>query len=198
MIVIGTTGNILAGQTTLADYLREDYKFVHYSFKEVVREEAKLRGKDVSTREQLQLFEFLERQEAKKPVWAEQIVGRITGNEEEDFNYVVEGFGFPDQIETFRKSFGKNFHLVTLDASPKTRYARSGKEFDSLEHFARIEANERVGYKLNCGRDVADCMKRASRRIINDKDFASFYSRIESLVGDFGFSRDSERALFAK
>ncbi len=189
MMIIGTTGRILAGQDIFSDVLSQR-GFAVCSLREIVRREAIEKGIE-PTRENLLLYEALRRKEEHGPVWAHKVVAEIERSP--DSNYVISGIGFPDQVVVFREHFRKNFVLVGIEAKKEVRYERSRGEFsnyENFEYFDELDFNgfRRQGVSEKNGRDVSTCLKMKDLIIYNDRDVALFQRKAGYLLEELNIN----------
>lgn len=116
-MIIGLTGKNASGKGEVAAYLKAR-GFTYHSLSDVLRDELKRRRKSVTRNNLIYLGNKL-RDEHGPSVLADKILKKI----EDDHHYVVDSFRNPEEVKAFRRST-RDFRLVSVEASPKTRFDR--------------------------------------------------------------------------
>ena len=136
-MVIGLTGKISAGKTTVAEYLRFKYGFKYMSYSKIIKE---MHG--VNDRENLQRIglEISKDQDTQKALSLKMI------NEMDDAScYVIDGLRQPEDFKTMAECFDDKFLLINIDAKPNLRYKRYKKlhsEIMTIDDFQRIDEHK--------------------------------------------------------
>ncbi len=141
-VVIGVTGKIGSGKTSISNYLQEKYHFSEYQFSQIlsdVLERLHLK----KSRENFQKLGFLLRKE-----WPEVIVDALEKDMGEGKKklVVIDGIRYANELEMLKK-FEKNI-LISVEAPTEVRYERcrkrGEKEEDSIsfEEFLASEKRE--------------------------------------------------------
>src|SRR5262245_48414419 len=138
-MIVGLTGRNAAGKGLAAEFLKSK-GFAFYSLSDVIREEVRRRGLEL-TRDALIATGRELRAHHGTGYLAEQIFQRL----EPGMNYVVDSFRHGDEVAVFRKA--SDFHLLAVRASPEVRFERirkRGRESDprTLEDFQKLERAE--------------------------------------------------------
>ena len=138
-MIIGLTGRNGSGKGEAVRFLQ--YKsFYPYSLSDVIREEVRMRGMEI-TRERLIEVGTELRSQGGTAVLAQRILKKLEG----DKNYVIDSFRHPDEVQALRVR--SDFHLIFIEASPEVRFKRvvdRGREKDAttVEEFLEIEGRE--------------------------------------------------------
>ncbi len=119
-MIIGLTGKRGTGKDTVASYLMEKHGFNTLDFtRDVLAPELEKQGKPV-TRDSLIELAMEGRRKAHNGIWAEKLCGIIKDGRD----YTISGVRFAEEVEVFRKRFGKEFVLISLVADDRARYER--------------------------------------------------------------------------
>jgi dephospho-CoA kinase len=168
-LVVGISGEMLAGKTTVARFLEARglaYTRISLVIDDVLRE----RGLPI-TRENQQTV-GLELHQVKGQHWlCGRAIDRLYGSPS---RIVVDGLRWPEDAEYFRQRFGDRFLHVDIFASNEARRQRAlyegrQSDFDRAEHHPVEDGVEAVG-------DLADVM------ILNDSDIASLEQKVYELL----------------
>ncbi|MBV9079747.1 MAG: AAA family ATPase, partial [Elusimicrobia bacterium] len=117
-MIIGLTGKNASGKGEVAAYLKAR-GFTYHSLSDVLRDELRARRKPITRNNLIYLGNKL-RDENGPSVLADKILRRM----EDDHHYVIDSFRNPEEVKAFRRTKNKDFVLVSVEASPKTRFER--------------------------------------------------------------------------
>ncbi len=176
-MIIGLTGRISSGKGFIKNFL-EKIGFKYYTFSDVVREEAAVRGIEI-TRKNLQDLGNEVRNKEGPGAWAKRIIEKL----ELGKNYIVDGIRNPGEVEELRKI--KNFFLIAVDAPQEERYERlrlRAKPSDpkTWEGFLEID-NRDFGEDDPKGQQVCKCMEMADFFIFNNSNIEVLMERIKDV-----------------
>lgn len=181
-MIIGLTSFIGAGKTTVGDYFVKQ-GFVFYSLSDVIREEIRNRGQEI-TRERLVEVGNELRKKFGSSVLADRIIEKI--NKKSGKNYVVDSIRNPAEIKALRKLNG--FKLFFIDAPIELRFKRikkrkREKDPGSFEDFKKAEQRE-MQSKDSSNQQLLKCRQMADAIIINDSTVKALYKKIDKLVAN--------------
>ena len=179
-MIVGITGRIASGKGVLTNYLM-DLGFKQISLSQEVREEATIRGLEI-TRENLQNLGDEMRRQFGAGIWAKKVVERI--NKENYPNWVIEGIRNPAEIIEFKKL--KNFFLVAIDADRELRFKRllqRSKPSDPriFEEFVKIDDRDFCDLNNELGQQVGKCMQLADFEIENNSSFQEMSEKVKEV-----------------
>ena len=177
-MIIGLTGRNGSGKGEALRFLQHK-SFYPYSLSDVVREEARMRGLEI-TRERLIEVGTGLRSQGGTSVLAERILGKL----EEDKNYVIDSFRHPDEVKAFRVR--SDFRLILVEASPEVRFKRvldRGREKDAItvEEFLEIEEREVAAADWH-GQQLEAVEKIADFTISNNGSLGQLQEHISGLL----------------
>jgi len=115
-IVIGLIGQIAAGKTTVAEYLRFKYGFISMRFSKLIEEKYHVSGRDDLQRVGLEIANDF----AKQKELSDFMLNKIKEKE----NYVIDGIRQVVDYENLSSSLGKRFKLIYIDAPYNAREKR--------------------------------------------------------------------------
>lgn len=177
-MIIGITGKNGSGKGTVADFLKKR-GFIYYSLSDVLREELKNQGKEV-TRENLIKIGNKLREESGANVLADKICKKLHS----DKNYIVDSIRNPFEVERLKKE--KNFFLIKVTAPQKIRFlrckerAREGAEI-TLKDFIEIEKRELKSNDKNA-QQILKTEELADYEIDNSKTIESLEEQCISIL----------------
>lgn len=175
-IIIGLIGEINAGKTTLAEYLKFKYGFKTLRYSKIISELYRCE----EDRKALQEMgvEIAKNPEAQRRLSLEMIE-RIEADKKH--NYVVDGFRHEIDFNTFKSRFKNDFIPVYIEASFMNSFNRYNKRRErpaSIEEFKLIYNNESE-------RDIFLLRTRCYSEgyiIENNKTFKDYYESFEILL----------------
>lgn len=156
-MVIGLTGRNGSGKGVVADALKKK-GFAYVSLSDVLREEIRKAGKEVTRENLIQMGRSL-RQEGGPGVLAERVLPKI----KEAKNIIVDSIRHPDEVKILKQKVG--LKLICIQADQKVRFERCkqrGRENDPVEfnEFVRLE-NEELKNKTQAAQQLIDTEKLA-------------------------------------
>src|SRR5229473_2826817 len=116
-LVVGITGRIGSGKTTVGRYLESRYRFQYLRYSEVL---AEWRVKDPESKAQLQKVGWEVMAGGMQPELNRRLIARITP----DADVTVDGLRHPLDYDTLSNSFSASFRLLFIDSAPQLRFER--------------------------------------------------------------------------
>jgi dCMP deaminase len=177
-MIIGLTGRNGSGKGEAVRFLQ--YKsFYPYSLSDVIREEVRMRGMEI-TRERLIEVGTELRSQGGTAVLAQRILKNLEG----DKNYVIDSFRHPDEVQALRVR--SDFHLIFIEASPEVRFKRvvdRGREKDAttVEEFLEMEGREAAAADWH-GQQLEAVEKIADSTITNNASLGQLQADISELL----------------
>ncbi|MDR2623745.1 MAG: AAA family ATPase [Methanobrevibacter sp.] len=169
MKVLGICGLPGSGKSFIYE-IAKDYDAVIYNMGDVIREEASKRNMSPGDMA-VQL-----RKEEGDNVVAKLIVKKIKRNKDKSRLFIIEGIRSLFEVELIKENF-KDFSLLSIFASPKTRFARlkmRNREDDScsFDEFKRRDKRE-----LNFG--IANVIVYSDHLIINEHGLEEYRKNLK-------------------
>lgn len=176
-MIIGLTGANASGKGEAARYLVSK-GFQYCSLSDILREEAKARGIELSRENLIKLGNDL-RKEKGPSILAELTIKKLAGNQ----NYVVDSIRNPFEVKALMRT--KGFILIGIDAPTEIRFKRLIKrnrpgDPQTLEEFIEKEKKENTNTLTN--QQLENCLKLADKIIINDSTIEEFYKKIDMAI----------------
>jgi len=172
--IIGVTGYICAGKDTFLHELVKNHERKHFSFKDLILDEARIRrlGSDRTSLQNL----ARDVESAEGPyAWANKLIGKIKEDDKLARGsglYVVETFRTVPQIDAFRQAFGGNFYLVGVIADFEVRFGRMlarGREGDPKnEGEFKVSDYRDQGHTPDSPQETERCVARSQYVFTNN------------------------------
>lgn len=177
-MIIGLTGRNASGKGEVGEYLKAR-GFLFFSLSDVLRTELTRRKKPV-TRDNLTWLGNKLRDEQGPSVLADLILPKL----EDDRHYVIDSFRNPEEVKAFRRT--KDFVLVFVDASPKTRFERMQsrkreKDARTYEDFIRIENREKSNLDPT-KQNLDACAALADHHLSNNGSLETLHRAIDKMA----------------
>src|SRR5260370_12814375 len=135
-LVVGITGRIGSGKTTVGRYLESRHRFQYLRYSEVL---AEWLAKDPESKAQLQKVGWEVMAGGMQAELNRRLVGRITP----DADVAVDGLRHPLDFDTLRNSFSASFRLLFIDSPPQLRFERLNRKgkYADLASFAAADSH---------------------------------------------------------
>jgi dCMP deaminase len=195
-MILGLTGRNAAGKGEAADFLKMK-GFHYYSLSDVIRDEIRQRGLEITREVLIQIGREL-RSKHGTGYLSEQILKRL----DSDKNYVIDSIRHPDEVEVLRTR--SDFYLLSITAPTETRFQRIKKrnrESDptSIEEFLLLEQAE-ASRRTEEGQDLEGTELLADYTVSNESDLDEFHLNLSGILQEmlFNVSRPTWDEYFMK
>ncbi|MFZ8830260.1 MAG: AAA family ATPase [Candidatus Aenigmatarchaeota archaeon] len=184
MKVIGITGTLASGKSTVKNFFLSCFSSSSLSLSDIIEEELEKEGKE------LKRENFIEKGNELRKRYGNQILAEVAiltlSKKIEKEVLIIEGIRNPGEVEFLRKKFGKDFVLIAVDAPREIRFKRlfeRKKEGDpkTFEEFLEIDEIDLGNNQPEYGQRVGDCLKLADYLIINDGSINELYKKLEEI-----------------
>jgi dCMP deaminase len=180
-MIIGITGTHSAGKGTIADILVSK-GFKHYSVRDFLVEEIKRRGIDVN-RDNMVLVANDMRQQNSPSYIVEEMYRNASAD---GGDIIIESLRTPGEIMSLRDK--PDFHMVAIDADPKTRYRRvlergSATDQVSFEKFLDDELRE-IDNIDPAKQNLKKCIEMSELKLMNDGTVEELRVKVEQILKD--------------
>ncbi|MDI6757664.1 MAG: AAA family ATPase [Endomicrobiia bacterium] len=193
-MLIGITGFYCSGKDTAAEFLVGKKGFAHYSLSDVLRDELKRRGKEITRANLLETGVDL-RTKRGFGVLAELAVEKCRKTPGRE-NFAITSIRHPDEIR--RLAAESDFFLLNLTAPPEIRFERlknRGREQDprTFEEFTAFEQKESA--TEGPGQQLGICAAMADFTVDNSlNDYKTLYEKLSALVEQLRARMEEARA----
>ncbi|MEM4723993.1 MAG: AAA family ATPase [Candidatus Hadarchaeum sp.] len=146
---------------------------------DVVWEELRNRGKRITERNVARLSNELRKREGMGTI-AKRCIPVIKRIGKDQRAVIVDGIRGMAEVEVFRESFGKNFHLIGCWSSQRTRYLRTssrGREDDTVDIKSFHQKDKR-----ELGWGLGDALALADFLIVNEGSLQELQKKAEELL----------------
>jgi dephospho-CoA kinase len=176
-MIIGLTGTIASGKSTVAEILKNK-GFEHHTYSDILRLEAKKRG-IYATRQNLQeLGNQFKKESDNLGILSKLLIKNSTSK-----NIIADGIRTVDEIKELKKH--KEAYVIAVDAPQEIRFERLEKrnrEGDpkTFTDFKKLDDHENIG--ITQGQEIARCIENADFKIVNDSTEKELHKEIESIL----------------
>lgn len=183
-LVLGLVGPIASGKGTISEYLKSK-GFRYFSLSDVVRAETKSRGLEVN-RMNLQNVGNDLRENFSGSI----LVDRITDQVKKHKLVIIDGVRNPHEIIAIKKVFGgKIVHISAYKNRRLERYLERakvrGEDDASTSKFKQVEARDLGEGENKNGQQVAECLRLADYKLINNSTLEQFYLDCQLMIDKF-------------
>jgi dCMP deaminase len=177
-MIIGLTGKNASGKGEALEFLSKR-GFIPFSLSDVIREELKKEGKQITRGNLVEMGNKL-RKTGGAGVLSERILKKIDPNR----NHVIDSFRNPVEVEVFCKI--KEFSLINIESKPEIRFERikaRGRENDpqTYEDFLKFEELEAISEDETHQR-LEECQKMADYVIHNNDSLVIFQENLTKTI----------------
>ncbi len=179
-LVLGITGEMAAGKTTITDYIKERHGGVSFRFSTMLRDVLTRMHID-ETREHLQKLSTILRKQFGDDLMSKVIAEDVAAATDDVI--IVEGIRRPSDV-TYLKDL-PGFHLIAIDADLQTRYERiierSENPDDQEKTFGQFKAEQ----SQESEGKIREIMKDAEVVINNNGDLDALHAHIDDVIKQF-------------
>lgn len=166
--VVGVTGRIGAGKTSVAKYLSEVHGFFYIRYSQVLSE---WKAGDTDSKSFLQAIGWEVMGGGMQLELNQRLIARIPA----ESNCAVDGLRHPTDFESLNKSFSPHFYLVYIDSPQETRWQRLRPRYPRFEDFQNADSHP-VEQKIETLRNDAVAV------INNNGSLQHLHSDVEQLL----------------
>lgn len=181
-MIIGLTGKNGSGKGEVAKLLTSS-GFIYYSLSDVLRDELKKQGKEVTRENLIEIGNRL-RTEGGPSVLADRVLARL----DPEKNYVVDSIRHPAEAKALKRR--ADFSLLNISAPQKVRFERvkaRGRENDPqiFDEFSKIEKIEDKSDDPN-KQQMNQTILLSDFEVVNDSTLEALHERMRGLLRDLG------------
>jgi dephospho-CoA kinase len=172
-LVIGITGRIGSGKTTIGRYLESKYGFQYLRYSAVL---ADWLAKDPESKAQLQKVGW----EVMAGGMQAELNRRLLAQIAPDGDVAIDGLRHPLDYQTLESKFSPSFHLLYIDSPARVRFERK-KDKTKYADFAKFQAadSHAVEQQIDSLRPNADLV------IHNEASLQALYEKVDGALRAF-------------
>ena len=181
-MLIGITGLNASGKDTAAEYLKTKGFFL-FSLSDVIREECRARGQELTRENLISLGGALRAKHGNSYLACEAL---RTIASRGVTNVVIVSIRHSEEVKELKKN--PDFHLIVVESPIETRYqrvldrGREGGQEQSFEKFKRLENNERAS--INADQQLDKVIAMADARIDNSGSFEKLNLKLDAFIDE--------------
>jgi|SRR5947209_3882546 len=172
-LIVGITGRIGSGKTTVARYLESRYEFQYLRYSAVLEE---WRAKDPESKTHLQKVGWEVMAGGMQAELNRRLIAQIVPNAD----VAVDGLRHPLDYETLSNSFSLSFHLLYIDSTPHVRFERLNKK-SKYEDFASFNAADSHPVEQH----IDSLRPNAALVIHNERSLQDLYAAVDEAILTF-------------
>jgi len=182
-LVVGLTGTLASGKETIKETLSRNFNSYYVTLSSVIKAEFQKRRKDFSRRTLQDMGNEL------RAKYGNFILAKLATDylQRDKEMIIVDGIRNPEEAEYLRKTFGRKFTLIAVDAPREIRWERikgRAREGDpkTWEEFVVLDDRDQgIGEDLH-GQQVRRCIEMADVIVMNDDNIDQLKEKINSIV----------------
>jgi dephospho-CoA kinase len=167
-LVIGITGRIGAGKTSVGKYLESQHGFSYVRYSQVLSD---WRAKDPESKAHLQVVGW----EVMAGGMQAELNARLISEVPAGTNCAVDGLRHPLDFESLSSAFRPHFFLVYVNSPPEMRWRRLQYRYPTLDEFQRADSHpveQQIDFLLDRAFGVLD----------NDGSLQGLYSKVDAAL----------------
>ena len=181
-MIVGLTGKNGSGKGEVAKLLTLS-GFIYYSLSDVLRDELKKQGQEVTRENLIEIGNQL-RHQAGPSVLADKVLAKL----DPEKNYVIDSIRNPAEVKALKRR--DDFFLLNISAPQKVRFERvkaRGRENDprTFDEFVKIEKIEDKSADPN-KQQMNQTIALADFEAANDSTLEALYEKVRGLLRDLG------------
>ncbi len=167
-LVIGITGRIGAGKTSVGKHLNSAYRFYYVRYSEVLSD---WRAKDPDSKAHLQIVGW----EVMVGGMQAELNARLISQLPTQCDCAVDGLRHLVDYNSLNTAFGPHFYLLYVSSPPELRWHRLQSRYPDLEVFRRADSHP-VEQQIDSLRDKAFAV------LDNEGSLQNLYSKVDVVL----------------
>lgn len=167
-LVIGITGRIGAGKTSVGKYLESQHGFSYVRYSQVLSD---WRAKDPESKAHLQVVGW----EVMAGGMQAELNARLISKIPAESNCAVDGLRHSLDFESLNSAFSPHFFLVYVNSPPEMRWRRLQRRYLTLEEFRRADSHP-------VEQQIDSLRARALAVLNNDASLQGLYSNLDAVL----------------
>ena len=166
--VIGITGRIGAGKTSIGKYLESKYGFFYVRYSQVLSD---WMAKDPESKAHLQAVGWKVMAGGMQQELNDRLIGRI----ESHGDYAVDGLRHPLDFENLSRAFSSDFRLLCIESPEVTRWQRLRHRYPGLEDFRRADSHP-------VEQQIESLRSKAFAVLKNNSSLEKLYANVDAVL----------------
>ena len=169
-VVLGLTGKISSGKTTISEYLRFKYGFKYLRYSKVIEELYNVKGRDDLQRIGLEISKDVQKQKALTIKMIEMM--------DNTSSYIIDGIRQNEDYDTLSNTFKDRFILLSIDAKLNKRFERYKKQHHGIlkiDEFTKIDEHA-------VETSIIGLSQHANYYINNNSSYKALFEQIDSVI----------------
>jgi dephospho-CoA kinase len=167
-LIVGVTGRIGAGKTSVAKYLSTAHGFDYIRYSQVLSE---WRAEDAQSKTNLQAVGWEVMGGGLQVELNRRVIAQIPPRS----NCAVDGLRHPTDFESLAKSFALQFFLCYVECPQQIRWQRLRSRYHEFDDFTRADSHP-------VEQQIETLRSKAFKVIKNDGSLQALYSQVDSLL----------------
>ena len=167
-LVIGITGRIGAGKTSVGKYLESQHGFYYIRYSQVLSE---WQAKDPESKVHLQSVGWEVMAGGMQQELNDRLIARIASHQK----CAVDGLRHPLDYENLSSAFASSFYLLYVDSPPKLRWHRLSRRYAEFERFRAADSHP-VEQHIGSLRDQAFAV------VNNESSLEDLYAKVDAVL----------------
>jgi dephospho-CoA kinase len=167
-LVIGITGHIGAGKTSVGKYLNSAYRFHYTRYSQVLSD---WRAGDPERKSHLQAVGW----EVMAGGMQAELNARLISQLPMQGDCVVDGLRHPLDYDSLNDAFALRFYMVYVSSSPELRWRRLQSRYPDLDAFCRADSHP-VEQQIDSLRDKAFAV------LDNSSSLKNLYAEVDAVL----------------
>jgi dephospho-CoA kinase len=172
-LIVGITGRIGSGKTTVGRYLESSYGFQYLRYSEIL---AEWRAKDPESKAHLQKVGW----EVMAGGMQAELNGRLIARIKPDADVAVDGLRHALDYETLSSSFSESFRLLYIDSPGSLRFERLNQKgkYEDLSSFDAADSHP-------VEQQIDSLRANATLVVDNQGSLQDLYAAVNGVISNF-------------
>jgi dephospho-CoA kinase len=176
-LVVGVTGRIGAGKTSVARYLSEAHRFSYVRYSQVLSE---WKAKDPDSKRHLQAIGWEVMGGGMQAELNARLIARIPPTSD----CAVDGLRHPIDFDSLTNIFARRFCLLYIDCPQEIRWERLKARFPDRAEFCRADSHP-------VEEQIETLRSKAFKSIDNDSSLQELFCKVDTVLKEFVFGGGS-------
>lgn len=167
-VILGFTGKISSGKTTISEYIRFKFGFKYLRYSKIIEQMYNVKGREELQKVGLQIASDIKKQEALTHKMIEMM--------DDNSSYVIDGIRQIEDIKLLSNHFKDSFILLSVDAKFKKRFTR----YNKLHNIGIIDFTKIDGHGVET--NIEGLSQKADYYINNNESYKNLFENIDSII----------------